>query len=1013
MSKQSSLPELSLQMELDEAATRAVRSSRSIRLSWTALGVFAGLVLIAAVSTWTVTPHASHAVSESDSRQTTNLIQGFAPMPMLRPARSGAIGIARHSIGTRPAVLYRPAFRPKAFRGPARVAMWQMNGAHGDMGKSVPATELPPAQLEQLLAKPMRSLLFELENMKDVVPSPSDAAKILDKACEYAASSMEANNMEMDQESKFKQEIKLQEVLSDTYKSLEQKGILRGFGSCANALAPLKPAGTTMSGNLFMEQDLLKATGLQSKAFSPPSGVGFPSLVLGSLTAYGLLGAASSLALPVAPVGAGLFGLLGVDSILFRGAIQDTIVKTVNPKYREVVLQHEAGHLLVAYLMGNPIQGCLLDSWAALKDGRFGGVQAGTIFYDPELGQNMASGKLSRTCLDRYSIVVMAGIAAEAMKNGQAEGGSSDEDGLIRLLIGLDGGQTWDPARIQSQARWGASQAFLLLRDHASAYEDLCNSLREGATIGKAIMAIEGALAKEPELPAVTRMRWTADDWLKKGAGLAVDPKIGAIDAKIIALDNKIAGNALRIDKLDPAAGAKAVLDETKRDKMSLEIAKLDKDIADKTAQLQMITLEKKDAEIAGADREIVEKSANLPEPDALAQQDAELAALDKEIAEKKAKLAAIAAPEQKDGQIAGVDNQVGEPGSKLEELDKRIAENAAKQEVVDKQIAEQELAKKNEKLQEIAQKEAEIAAAAQKDEEIAALDKEILEKNAKLQASASPAEKKAEIAALDKAIAELTAKTLEPAAPAVKVAQFAELAKLKAERKAKLEPMIAPVHEEPDAKIAVPAQKDAKIAALAQKDAELAAIDKEIAEKNAKLQEIAQKEAEIVASAQNNVEVAAIDKEIAEKNAKLQEIAQKEAEISASTHKDAEVAALDQEIATKDANLQESASPAQKEAELAASVQKDSDIVALDEAIAEQYAKTLEPAAPQEKTAQFVVLDQLKRARKAKLERIDALVQKDEKIAAPAHKDAEDEMEKKEVQWTFPETVANKDTPA
>jgi len=991
MYKQSSLPELSLQMELDEAATRAVRSSRSIRLSWTALGVFAGLVLIAAASTLTVTPHASHAASESDSRQTANLIQGFAPMPMLRPARAGAIGIARPSIGTRPAVLYRPALRAKAFRGPARVAMWQMNGAHGDMGKGAPATELPPAQLEQLLAKPMRSLLFELENMKDVVPGPSDAAKILDKACEYAASSMEANNVELDQEAKFKQEVKLQEVLTDTYKSLEQKGILRGFGSCANALAPLKPAGKTMSGNLFMEQDLLKATGLQSKAFSPPSGVGFPSLVLGSLTAYGLLGAASSLALPIAPVGAGLFGLLGVDSILFRGAIQDTIVKTVNPKYREVVLQHEAGHLLVAYLMGNPIQGCLLDSWAALKDGRFGGVQAGTIFYDPELGQNMASGKLSRTCLDRYSIVVMAGIAAEAMKNGQAEGGSSDEDGLIRLLVGLDGGQTWDPPRIQSQARWGASQAFLLLRDHASAYEDLCNSLREGATIGKAVMAIEGALAKEAEIPAVTRMRWTADDWLKKGAGLAVDPKIGAIEAKIIAMDNKIADNALRIDELDPTAGANmAVPDETKRDKMSLEIAKLDKDIAVKTAQLEMIDLEKKES---------VEKSAKLPEPDALAQQDAELAALDKEIAEKKAKLAAVAAPEQKDGEIAGVDNQIEESGSKLEALYKQIAENKAKQEALDKQIADQELAKKNAKLEEIAQKEAEIAAAAQKDEEIAALDKEISEKNAKLQESASPAEKKAEIAALDKAIAELTAKTLEPAAPAAKVAQFAELAKLKAEKKAKLEPMIAPVHKESDAKIAVPAQKDATIAALAQKDAELAAIDKEIAEKNAKLQEIAQKEAEIVASAQNNVEVAAIDKEIAEKNAKLQEIAQKEAEISASTHKDAEVAALDQEIATKDANLQESASPAQKEAELAASVQKDSDIVALDEAIAEQYAKTLEPAAPQEKAALFVVLDQLKRARKAKLEGIDALVQKDEKIAAPAHKDAEDEMEKKEVQ--------------
>ena len=169
------------------------------------------------------------------------------------------------------------------------------------------------------------------------------------------------------------------------------------------------------------------------------------------------------------------------------------LVRLVRPAYQRTVLQHEAGHFLLAYLLGWPVEACLLDPVRAARDPRFPGA-AGTVFFDPSLAAAMRGGALKRTELDRYSVVVMAGIAAEAEANGRAEGGGSDEDALIRLLSSLDNGRTWDLAKIQNQARWAASNALLILRIHGACYTELCKLLERGASVGECVLAIEEAL---------------------------------------------------------------------------------------------------------------------------------------------------------------------------------------------------------------------------------------------------------------------------------------------------------------------------------------------------------------------------------------------------------------------------------------------------------------------------------------------------------------------------------------
>lgn len=54
-------------------------------------------------------------------------------------------------------------------------------------------------------------------------------------------------------------------------------------------------------------------------------------------------------------------GLIFADRLLLNGAVAETLTRLIVPGYRERIIRHEAGHFLVAYLLGCPVQGCLLD----------------------------------------------------------------------------------------------------------------------------------------------------------------------------------------------------------------------------------------------------------------------------------------------------------------------------------------------------------------------------------------------------------------------------------------------------------------------------------------------------------------------------------------------------------------------------------------------------------------------------------------------------------------------------
>jgi hypothetical protein len=224
------------------------------------------------------------------------------------------------------------------------------------------------------------------------------------------------------------------------------------------------------------------------------------------------------------------------------------------------VREHEACHFLAAYLLGCPIEACLLDVWRAASDTRFSGA-AGTVFFDPDLGEAMTTGTVTREIIDRYSVVVMAGIAAEAAQYGRAEGGQADEQALVSLLASLDGGKTWDLARIRNQARWASSQALLLLRENGIAYKRLCEALERGDGVGGCVMAIEAGLTEQygrnGELPVEMRerrlleRRKREDGMRPLRAATAIGQGVGAASAaRVEDLDERHAQIAKRLEEI-------------------------------------------------------------------------------------------------------------------------------------------------------------------------------------------------------------------------------------------------------------------------------------------------------------------------------------------------------------------------------------------------------------------------------------------------------------------------------
>ncbi|CAO2184538.1 unnamed protein product [Urochloa humidicola] len=150
--------------------------------------------------------------------------------------------------------------------------------------------------------------------------------------------------------------------------------------------------------------------------------------------------------------------------------------------------QHEAGHFLIAYLLGVLPKGYTITSLDTLvKQGSLN-VQAGTAFVDYEFLEEIDTGKLSAMMLNKFSCIALAGVATEYLLYGVAEGGLADINKLDGLLKSLG----FTQKKADSQVRWAVLNTVLMLRRHEKARSQLAEAMSSGKSVGTCIEVIEG-----------------------------------------------------------------------------------------------------------------------------------------------------------------------------------------------------------------------------------------------------------------------------------------------------------------------------------------------------------------------------------------------------------------------------------------------------------------------------------------------------------------------------------------
>ncbi|MGB7442536.1 MAG: ATP-dependent Zn protease [Coleofasciculaceae cyanobacterium] len=184
----------------------------------------------------------------------------------------------------------------------------------------------------------------------------------------------------------------------------------------------------------------------------------------------------------------GILSIATLDTLSFQGKGVTVLLDWVagfSPGHRDRIIRHEAGHFLVAYLLGIPITGYTLTAWEALKNGQPG--LGGVIFDTEKLSPNVLAPLEMQLTLERFCTVWMAGIAAENLAYGNVEGGGEDRHKL-REALSLWGRQE---AEFVQKERWATRQAETIIGDNKDSYEALVEAMKQRTSVAECFQIIK------------------------------------------------------------------------------------------------------------------------------------------------------------------------------------------------------------------------------------------------------------------------------------------------------------------------------------------------------------------------------------------------------------------------------------------------------------------------------------------------------------------------------------------
>ncbi|MGB7521717.1 MAG: ATP-dependent Zn protease [Spirulinaceae cyanobacterium] len=183
-----------------------------------------------------------------------------------------------------------------------------------------------------------------------------------------------------------------------------------------------------------------------------------------------------------------ILGLGTIDTLSLQGKGSTLLLDwlaSFSPRHRERIIRHEAGHFLTAYFLGIPILGYTLTPWEALQAEQpgLGGVE----FNTEEIFAQKIPTQEVPLLLERFCTVWMAGIAAEKLVYGSAEGGGEDKQKIKAALIALGYSESESPKKQQ----WASLQARNLLQKYNSSYEALVEAMARRASLDECYQVIQ------------------------------------------------------------------------------------------------------------------------------------------------------------------------------------------------------------------------------------------------------------------------------------------------------------------------------------------------------------------------------------------------------------------------------------------------------------------------------------------------------------------------------------------
>jgi hypothetical protein len=216
---------------------------------------------------------------------------------------------------------------------------------------------------------------------------------------------------------------------------------------------------------------------------------------LGASLAFGIGGSLAlqdaplpdTLRLPLSAAVAGspfaLLGLAVARPDALRVALSSATL--LSDSQRRRLIYHEAGHFLVGHLAGLRVAGYTLRA----------GGSAVRFTDEADARFSRSEPAAADATVDAIACVSMAGLAAEVVACGSAEGGLDDLAQLRTAFAELAPKQLRSTRAQDERIRWATLMALTLLTRHRRELDALASAFERQASVDECIAAVEGAAA--------------------------------------------------------------------------------------------------------------------------------------------------------------------------------------------------------------------------------------------------------------------------------------------------------------------------------------------------------------------------------------------------------------------------------------------------------------------------------------------------------------------------------------